>query len=69
MDADGRPKGDNALQCALITVGEVDKLLMLRKNGAAGVNKLLAELGTHQFPGGAQKNSQTDFPLHAGQRP
>jgi hypothetical protein len=40
VDADGRPKGDNALQCVLITVGEVDKLLMLRKNGAAGVNNL-----------------------------
>ena len=42
MDANGRPKGDHALQRVLITVGEVDKLLMLLKDGAAGVNKLLA---------------------------
>lgn len=63
------PQGDHALQRVLITVGEVDKLLMLLKDGAAGVNKLLAELGAHQFSGGAQENGQTDFPLHAGQRP
>lgn len=69
MDTDGRPKGDHALQRVLITVGEVDKLLMLFENRATGMDKLLAELGAHQLSGGAQEYGQTDFPLHAGQRP